>query len=219
MSSAKLKAEVREILGSKVKQLRSAGIIPANIFGNTTDSVSVQVVSEDFRNVFAETGETGLIQINIEGEDRPVLIDNIQTHPVTDEILHIDFKQVNLKEKVVATVPLVYVGDSPAEKVGLVVMQQLNDVEVEALPMDLPEKIEVDLTTLVDTESFISIADLDTGNKFEIQAEKSQIVANVAEPREEEVEIVETEEEAEEGSEEKVEGETTEETPIEKEAE
>lgn len=204
MGTTKLTAVKREVTGSKVKRLRASGFVPANIYGKTTDSIAIQLADKEFQKAYDKAGDTGIIEISLDKEPRPVLVDEIQVHPVTDEILHVDFKQVNLKEKVIATVPLEFVGDAPAEKTGLVVMQQIVEVDVEALPLELPEFYEIDLSTLVDLESSITIADLPTKTGVDIQAEPEQIIANVTEPKEEEMEIVEEEElvEGEEGEEE-----------------
>lgn len=146
-----LKAQDRTILGKKVKKLRRDGLIPAHVFGNkiTTEHISVNLA--DFLKTYREVGETGLINLKI-GEDRtrPVLIRAVQFDPVRNEPLHIDFYQVNLKEKVTVPVPVVLIGEEP-EVVHMgeaVVIQPVNEVEVEALPADLPEKIEVDISGL-----------------------------------------------------------------------
>lgn len=221
MSSTKLKADVREVLGAKVKSLRANGLIPANVFGKGVDSLSIQINSDAFKKAFSEAGETGVIELTIGSETRPVLVDNIQVHPVNDEILHVDLRQVNLKEKIKANVPLEFVGVSPVEKLGLVVVEQLTEVEVEALPTDLPEKFEIDLSAITDLESVIMIKDLQVPANVEVQADPELIIVNVTEPKEEVMEVVEPEAEVgaegEEGKEKAEESETSEseETPSE----
>jgi len=137
-----LQAQKRQILGRKVKALRKAGTLPASVYGKKVKSLPVQVQAVDFDKVFAATGETGIIQLKIEKEKetRPVLATNRQKDPVTDKIIHIDFHQVDLKEKVTVAIPIETAGESPAvkEKSAVLVMV-LDEVKVEALPQDLPE--------------------------------------------------------------------------------
>jgi large subunit ribosomal protein L25 len=189
-----LKAQKRETLGKKVKNLRAEGVLPANIYGKGIDSVSIKVDGADFENVFKEAGETGLVEIEVGKEKRPTLIDEVQTDPVTDEILHIDFRQVDLKEKVIATVPIEQTGESPAEKKGIgTAVLYLDEVEVEALPTDFPEKFEVDVSGLEEVDEAIYIKDLPLDkDKIEIKADPEEIVVKVEPPREEEEEVVET---------------------------
>ncbi len=119
MTKINLKAEKRKVTGRKVKTLRKAGLIPANVYGKDTKSESIEINSKEFRGVFKKAGETGIISIEIGKEERPVLIHNVQVHPATDEVLHVDFLQVNLKEKVTTQIPVEIVGESPAEKSGI----------------------------------------------------------------------------------------------------
>jgi len=186
---AQLKAEERKLLGRKVKSLRGKGLIPANIFGKNVKSTAISVGRKDFEIILEKEGETGLFEIILGKLVRPVLIANTQVHPVTGDILHVDFRQVNLKEKVSAEVPVRLVGEAPAEKQGLIVNQSLNAIEVEALPLELPEEFEVDISKLSTIDDQITVADLDYDRrKITIDIEDSQIVVNVVEPQKEEVE-------------------------------
>jgi len=197
----KLKAQKRDMTGSKVKRLRNQGIIPSNIFGSGVESVAISITAEDFYPVYKKAGETGLIEIDLGDDTRSVLISDIQLHPVTDEALHVDFLQVDLKKKVSAAVPVELIGESPAEKEGIGIMvQQVNELEVEALPLDLPESFELSVEGLATLDDFLTVADIKVDTeKIEIQAEPDLIIANITEIREEEPEpIVEGAEETEE---------------------
>lgn len=187
MTRTKLTAQKREVTGRKVSALRKEALIPANIYGNNVESLSIQIDIKAFEAAYKVAHETGVIDLDVDGDIRPVLVDEVQVHPVSDEILHVTLRQVNLKEKITANVPFEFIGEAPAEKIGLIVVEQMNEVEVEALPTDLPEFIEVDLSVLIDAESSISIADLKVPADVEIKAEAEQIVANVSEPQKEEV--------------------------------
>ena len=106
MEQIPLTAQKRTILGRKVKTLRREGLIPAHVFGHKIKTIHVQVKQTDFAKVFEKAGETGIVDLAIDSQKKPVLIRNVQVHPVTDTPLHIDFYQVNLTEKVKVNVPI-----------------------------------------------------------------------------------------------------------------
>lgn len=189
MQKKELKAEVRKLEGRKVKNLRKEGILPGNVFGKNIKSESVQVVLKDFEKIFKEAGETGLVTLSVEGVEKPVLIHNLQLDPVLGTPIHVDFFQVNLKEKVTAEVPVELVGQSPTEKQALgTVVQQMQEIEVEALPGDLPEKFEVGVEGLTEVDQAIYVKDLKYDRtKVEVKADAEAIVAKVEPPQKEEV--------------------------------
>ncbi|OGM02594.1 hypothetical protein A2115_01085 [Candidatus Woesebacteria bacterium GWA1_41_8] len=202
MKTITLKAEQRKLTGRKVKRLRKDGILPANIFGKNEKSQSLQVDLKQFEQVFKQAGETNLVELMVGSKKTPTLIHNIQTDPVSDIPLHVDFLQVNLKEKVVAQVPVELVGESPAEKQGLgTAVQYIDEVEVEALPQDLPDQFEVDLSKLTEVDQFVAIKDLKVASGVEVKNDKDQIIVKVEQQREEEeVEVVAPEAVGEEGA-------------------
>lgn len=156
-----LSANQRDLVGRKVKNLRKQGFIPATIYGKKVKSVSVSVSKDAFAKVYVEAGETGLIDLTVNSEVRPVLVDNVQVDPVSGLLIHIEFHQVDLKEKVTTQVPLERTGESPAimQKLG-VLLSVLDEVEVEALPTDLPEYIAIDISRLKKVHDEIKVADL-----------------------------------------------------------
>lgn len=159
-----LHGSVRTIVGRKVKKLRAEGLTPANVFGKKTASVSLSVKTDEFQTVFAETGETGLIELTLEKEQtpRPVLVHHVQVDPVSGAVLHVEFFQVDLKEKVHAQVPLEFTGTPPAVEQNLgVFLTVLTEVEAEALPAELPEHIAVDVSGLVEVNQELKVSDLD----------------------------------------------------------
>ncbi|MDP1722323.1 MAG: 50S ribosomal protein L25 [Candidatus Gottesmanbacteria bacterium] len=161
MKKHSLSATKRDSLGRKVKKLRKAGELPATVYGKKVKSVSLTVASEAFAKTYGEAGETGLIELSVGGAVRHVLIHHVQKHPVTGTILHVEFHQVDLKEKVHAKVPIVLTGQSSvvSEKRG-VVLSILDGVEVEALPTELVEHIEVDVTALSEVGQEVKVKDL-----------------------------------------------------------
>jgi large subunit ribosomal protein L25 len=208
-----IKAESRSVLGRKVKKLRKKGFVPATVYGKGLESKSIQFVAIELEKMFQELGESTLVEVNLDEKEKiPVLFRNPQYHPVEENLLHIDCYKVNLKEKITATVPLEFVGESLAVKNGNVLVTVTDEVEIEALPADLPEKIEVDLSVLEALESTITIKDLkiDT-SKLTMITDTEQLIVKVEEPKEEiieepvtsveDVEVITEKKEGEEGEE------------------
>lgn len=183
MKKTKLDVEKRKITGKKVKALRKQGILPANIYGKNIKSLAVQLALKDFDKTFKEVGETGLLELSVAGEEktRPVLIHNVHLDPVTSLPLHTDFFQVDLKEKVTTMVPLEMIGEALAvkDKKG-VLLTTLNEVEVEALPSDLPEKIEIDVSSLLEVDQEIKVADLKAPAGVTILADGGLVACKIA---------------------------------------
>ncbi len=177
-----LQAEKRTILGKNVKKLRREGFTPGNIYGRGIPSVSIQVNSTEFAQLYKEVGGTGLVDISLDGEVRPILIQNVHRNPLTRVFLHADMFQVNLKEKIKAMIPVVTVGEpaAVAEKVGLL-LQPLSEVEVEALPADLPEKLEVNVEALAAIDDQVTVADITAPKDVTILTDVEQVVAKIAE--------------------------------------
>ena len=199
MDQIPLVAQKRTILGRKVKKLRAEGFIPAHVFGHKVKTVHVQVKAPEFSKVFEKAGETSIIELAVDGEKKPVLVKNIQIHPVTDNPLHIDFYQVNLSEKVKVNIPLEIIGESPAvvKKVGLL-LTPVAEIEVEVLPADIPENIKLDISKLENVGDEIKIKDLPIDrSKLEIQVGDDLVVAQIGELVTKEMEEVEAEIEAE----------------------
>lgn len=194
--ATKLSVSQRQLKGKKVKTLRAKGILPGHVFGADTSSLEVQVDAKVFSKVYKQVGETGLIDLQVEGEgnSRPVLIDDYALHPVSGQILHVDFHQVNLKEKVVATVPIETIGESEGIKNGNIFVTAYNEVEVEALPTDLPDHFEIDLSKLVNAGDDIKFSDLvyDREKIKILDIEEDGVVATLQAPKEEVVEEVST---------------------------
>ncbi|KKR22323.1 MAG: 50S ribosomal protein L25, partial [Candidatus Daviesbacteria bacterium GW2011_GWB1_39_5] len=174
----------RIILGKKVKKLRESGKLPAHVFGKGLESEHVSVDGKTFLQTFAEAGETGLIDLKIGTEKvRPVMVREVQYDPVSGDPVHIDFYQVNLAQKVKVPVPLEMIGEQPESvKLGeTIVLQTLNEVEVEALPTDLIEKIEVDITSLQNIDDAITVGQLKFDrSKLTVQAADEEIVVKLA---------------------------------------
>ncbi len=180
MKKYSLTAQPRSVVGRKVKQLRAQGQIPGTVYGKNVKSVSVAVGVAAFDKIYKEAGETGLVELAVGKDLRPVLVHMIQRHPVTNHVLHVEFHQVNLKEKVHTKVPLVLTGDAPAVvgKVG-VLLTLIDEVEVEALPTDLPEKLNVDVSKLAEVNQEVNVGDLKVPAGVTVLTAKDQSVVRV----------------------------------------
>lgn len=202
-----LKAMPRQELGKKVNKFRKAGQIPAVIYGHGIKSQPLFVVAKDFEKVYKEVGESTLIALEIEGKKRNVLIHEINKDPISDQILHIDFYQVKMDEKIKAHIPLVFIGESPVVKTeGGTLIKNIQEIEVEAKALDLPHQIEVDVSRLQTFDDNVYIKDLKISDQVKILAEPNEVVASVIPLRREEEEMkpeaVPTEVSKEEGKEE-----------------
>ena len=193
----KLIAQKRELMGHKAKKLRREGILPANLFGKKIKSQSLQVNLKEFLKVFEKTGETGLIDLVIDDkETRPVLVGNVQIEPVSDQPLHVDFHQVNLEEKVTVAVPIHLVGEAPAVvRDEGVLVQPLAEVEVEALPTDLPDHLEADISSLDKIDAAVRVADLKVPKGVVVKTVQEEVVA-IINPKAKEEEVAPAAEEA-----------------------
>ncbi len=150
----------RDVVGKKVSQLRAKGMLPANIYGLGATSQPVMVETKAFSKLYEEEGDTGLIYLSLEGEKEqiPVLIDEVDYHSVTGEVLHAVFRRVNLSEKITAEVPVELVGENDVPGATVVMVRDM--LEVSALPAELPENFEVDIAALKEIGDSIAIKDL-----------------------------------------------------------
>lgn len=177
-----LKAEEREILGKKVKKLRKMGLIPAHVYGNNVETEHVSVRQIDFLKVYDQAGETGLVDLKIGAEKtRPVLIRNFEVHPLNGSPIHIDFYQVNLKEKVTVPVPIVLEGDEPelVHTGEAVVVQPISEVEVEALPTDLPESLVINISSLKVIDDAIQVSAIKVPEGVTVLADPEAVVVKL----------------------------------------
>lgn len=198
MNTLTLKAKKREILGKKVKQLRKEELLPAVLYGKDIKPQTVAIDKKEFNKIFKTVGENTLIDLTIdEKETKKVLIADPQIDPVTDEIIHTDFHQVKLTEKINAEVPLEFINEEEAPAIkeleGTLVKEK-DEIEVECLPRDIPHSIEVDVISLKTFDDMIHISDLKIPENVKVLDEPDEVVALVMPPRSEE-ELKELEEE------------------------
>jgi large subunit ribosomal protein L25 len=186
MPRKELSLQPRQVFGKKVKTLRQSGILPANIFGHGLDSLSVQVDTEALEQLVRAAAANEVIDLKVDGErsPRPAVIQRIQRNPLNSGYLHADFYQVSLREKMRADVPLVIVGTSDAvETYNGVVVHATEVLHVEALPLDIPGHIEVDISGLRELESTIHVRDLHVPSNVTVLTDGDVAVVKVASPR------------------------------------
>jgi len=201
MAELALRARPRTTLGKKVKVLRRHGITPANIYGHNVASLAVEAETPAVIALLRQAGRTALIQVSVDGESapRPVLVRNTTRRPTTDQLLHVEFFQVSMREKLTVDVPVTLVGVAPAvEELDAVVVPALESVSVQCLPGDIPSHIDVDISSLVDTSSTLFVRDLVAPPGVEILTDGDIAVVSVtAKTAEEEEEVAEETEEEE----------------------
>ncbi len=182
MQHTKLVANKREINGKKVKQLRREGKMPANVYGKGITSLAVEVNYADFVPVYTEVGETGIIDLEVNGKTLPVLIKNPQMHFNSAHPIHVDFYQVNLKEKIKTFVPVKVVGEpAPVTDHQGLLMQLLNELEIEALPESIPDFIEADASSLEEIGDILEVGDIKVPEGVTILTPSEENVAQVSE--------------------------------------
>ncbi len=183
-----LEVKNRELTGKKAKKLRKEGLVLANIFGPDFKSQSISVDLKIFTKTYKIARETAVVYLNLNKEEIPVLIKNVQKHPVSDMILHVDFRKIDLKKKIETAVPVKVTGVSEAvtQKSG-VLLVQTDTVLVEALPQDIPSQIEIDISVIKDIGQEIKVSDLKKSDKYEIKTPPEKVLVSVVEHKEESV--------------------------------
>ncbi len=185
-----LEVSPREVLGKKVRRLRREGVIPANVYGHALDSVAIQVPKDALVHLLRTAGRNEIVYLRLDGEEpRPTFLRQVQRNPVTDAILHVDFYQISLEEKVRMEVPVALVGTAPAEQTyGGTLLHSLDRITVEGLPTDIPSVIEVDVSGLEEIDAAIHVGELSVPVQVTVLTDSEQVVAKVAPPHVERVE-------------------------------
>lgn len=182
-----LEAKVRTTLGKMNKQLRKEGYLPAVLYGKGQPSLSLLVSARDFEHVFRQAGESVLLNLKIEGAgERKVLVHDVAKNYIKDEPIHVDFYEADLTRKIRTKVPVHFTGTALAVKeLGGVLVKNMNELEVEALPQDLPPFIEVNIENLKAFNQLIRISDLKLPDKIKLTGHPEDVVIKVQAPRSE----------------------------------
>lgn len=183
-----LSAVSRTIFGKKLNQIRKSGLIPGNIFGPNFKSQAVSVNIRDFLKIYKIAKETAIVYLGLDKDEIPVLIKQIQKHPVKDHILHVDFRKIDLKQKIETAVPIKVIGVSEAvSQKGGVLLTQTENLMIEALPQDLPPNIEIDISKLKEIGQEIKVADLVKSEKYTVKDPVEKVIVSVVAHKEESI--------------------------------
>jgi len=176
----------RKVFGKKLKQLRKQGQIIGNIYGPDFKSQAVVADFKDFHKVYRIAKETGIVYIQIEKNEIPVLMQNLQKHPITNKILHVDFRKVDLSKKIETEVPVKIIGVSEAvTQKGGVLLTQTGLLKIEARPEDLPPQIEINISILKEINQEIKVADLPKKDTYTINELPDKVIVSVVAHKEE----------------------------------
>lgn len=166
--------------------LRAEGMIPAVVYGPKHDSMPISVEARAFTKAFREAGESTTVTLDIEGQKVETLVQDVAHHPVKEQFLHVDFLAIDASKPVEVAVPLEFEGVSPAVKTGLgTLVKVLHEVEIAALPKDLPHQLVVDIAALETADSQISAADIKLPAGVTLVTAGEEVVATIAVAQEE----------------------------------
>ena len=187
MQTISLSAKTRSALGHTAKKLRDTGSMPCVTYGHDIKPVSLEVNQKDFQKVFSQAGSSTVVELDLDGQKKNIVINDVQFDPVSGVALHADFYQVRMDEKITTEVPLKYIGMSRAVKdFGGILVKAADSLEIEALPKDLPHEIEVDLSMLKELNDSINLSDLKIPEGVTVLAQSKEFaIASVTPPRSE----------------------------------
>ena len=182
--------------GKQVKKLRESGRIPAVIYGPKEDSLAISIEARDFEKAYKEAGESSVLVLAGLKDDKEVLIHDISFDSMKGMVSHVDFYAIKKGQDVTVNIPLVFIGEAPAIKLGGSLTKALHEIEVTGKPSKLPHEIEVDISTLETFEDHIRVKDLNLPSGITIENDPEETVAVVSEAKEEPAEVAEVDMEA-----------------------
>jgi large subunit ribosomal protein L25 len=181
-----IKATKRDA-GAHLDTLRKGGEIPAVYYGKgSTSSTSISVPTVEFKKVWAKAGESSAVSLSLDGKSIDTLIHDVQRHAITGEPTHVDFLVIDMNKKIQVSVPLEFTGVSAAVKSGLgSLVKVLHEIEIEALPKDLPHSLSVDISKLATIDDNVFVSDIALPQGVTITAKGTDVVASIAVAKEE----------------------------------
>lgn len=193
MEKLQLQAKARDVQSATASNVRSNGSIPAVLYGHNIPNVHLTVAQGEFEKLFRKAGESTIVELKTDdGKTHNVLIQAIQKHYLTSIITHVDFYEVSMTEKLTATVPLEFVGESDAVKIlGGTLLKVIDEIEVECLPGDLPHNLEIDISVLKTFDDSILVKDIKLPKGVVVTSDPEETVANTQAPRDIEAELAE----------------------------
>ena len=199
-----VKLSPRTVIGKKVNVLRRQGLVPVHVYGVKIEPASLQIEGRALIRLLDQVGTNVPVSVEYDGGNKENIcfVREVQRHPVTEDIIHVDFLRVDVSQKISAEVPVILDGAPPGvTQLGGVLLQNLQSLLVEALPMEMPSAFHVDITILDDFEKTIVVGDVTAPRDVAILSDPDEMIARVTAPRIEVVEVKEEEEEGEPGEE------------------
>ena len=181
-----LKLERRELTGKKVRSLRRQGIIPVHVYGAAIEPASLQVDERSLNRLLPSVGSNIPVSVEYDGQDSENIcfVREVQRHPVSDAVIHVDFMRVDVSRAVSAEVPLTLTGTSVAvSQMAGTLLQSVQSLLIEALPMNMPAEIVVDISVLNALDSTLSVSDIDVPGDVTVLNDPNDTVIRVAPPR------------------------------------
>ena len=210
MDVATVKLDPRTVTGKKVRQLRRQGVIPVHLYGADIEPANLQIEGRELNRLLPQVGTNIPVSIEIEEleTENICFVREVQRHPVTDEVIHVDFLRVDITRTVSAEVPLTLTGISPAvSQMAGTLLQNIQSLSIESLPMNMPAEVSVDISVLVDFDTTLLVGDVEVPGNVTVLNDPEDTLVRVAPPRLEvetfdDEELEEGEGEGEEGAEE-----------------
>jgi large subunit ribosomal protein L25 len=193
MEKIVLQAQLRDVTGKQVKALRRQGRMPAVLYGRTFQPISVSLDLREANRVIPGVTSSHLVEVEVNGEKHTALVREKQFHPVQGKLVHVDFMVVSMTEKLRANVSIHLEGESPAVRdINAVMVTGVEEIEVECLPRELPERIIVDISTLTEVGAVIRVRDITLADGIRVLTDLDEMIVLITAPlAEEEEEVVE----------------------------
>jgi large subunit ribosomal protein L25 len=186
MDVATVKLDPRTVTGKKVRQLRREGVIPVHLYGADIEPSNLQMDGRILNRLLPQVGANIPVSIELQGQDMENIcfVREVQRHPVTDEVIHVDFLRVDVTRTVSAEVPLTITGTSPAvTQMAGTLLQNIQTLSIEALPMNMPAEIPVDVSVLVDFDTSLLVRDAVVPGNVTVLNDPDDAIVRVAPPR------------------------------------
>ena len=186
MDTVSLTVEPRDVLRKKVRSLRRSGVIPLHLYGRDMQSLSLQAPLASVSRVVSQVGHNIPLYLTVAGSNKQnlVFVREVQHHPITNQLLHVDFYRVDASRRIIGEVPVVLLGEAPAVRIHRgVLMQTLHQLSVECLPMEMPERIEIDISGLEELDQGIRVSDFVPSEGITVLTDPEELIVRVAAPR------------------------------------
>jgi large subunit ribosomal protein L25 len=178
-----LKVQSRKVIGKEVKTLRRQGILPLHLFGHGIDSLALQANAGEFQKAMNRVGTTSLLGILIDEDTKPrnVVIREVQRHPMTGKLVHIDLYEVSMAEKIKMEVSIRFIGEASALKISdNQLVQEIETLDIESLPAQIPNHISIDISSLTEVGKEIFVKDIKPIEGVTILNNPEQLIVKIA---------------------------------------